>query len=61
MSDEHSKGAISTVKGKIKQGVGKLTGKKELEAKGKAQQVQGSAQGTLGDVQDAVPKPDPKS
>ena len=57
MTDEHTKGTISTAKGDVKKGVGKLTGNKELEAKGKVQQVQGTAQKGLGDVQDAVRKP----
>lgn len=57
MTDEHVKGATSKAKGSIKEGVGKLTGDRELEAKGKVQQVQGKAQQDLGDVQDLVRKP----
>ena len=51
MTDQHVKGAVSTVKGTVNEGVGKLTGDKKLEAKGKVQKVQGKAQDVLGDVE----------
>lgn len=54
MSDQHVKGAVSGAKGTVKEGVGKLTGDRKLEAEGKVQKVQGKAQDALGDVQDAV-------
>ena len=54
MADQHAKGAVSTVKGTVNEGVGKLTGDKKLETKGKVQKVQGKAQDGLGDVQDAA-------
>lgn len=44
MIDQHVRGAISSTEGQIKEGVGKLTGDKELEAKGDAQQLQGKVQ-----------------
>jgi len=56
MSDQHVKGAVSTVKGTVNEGVGKLTGDKTLEAKGKVQKVQGKVQDGLGDVEDTVRK-----
>ncbi len=56
MTDQHVKGAVSSTKGQIKEGVGKLTGDKELEARGDAQQLQGKVQQGLGDAQDAVRK-----
>ena len=58
MTDQHVKGAVSTAKGSVKEGVGKLTGDKKLETKGKVQQVQGKTQNGLGDVEDAVRKAD---
>ncbi len=54
MTDEHTKGAISTAQGKVEEALGKVTGDKEEQAHGKAKQVQGHAQKVLGDVQDAV-------
>jgi uncharacterized protein YjbJ (UPF0337 family) len=58
MDDQHVKGAVSTVKGTVNEGVGGLTGDTRLEAKGKVQKVQGKVQGKMGDVQDAVRKDD---
>ena len=58
MTDQHVKGAVSTVKGTVNEGVGGLTGDTKLEATGKVQKVQGKVQGKLGDVQDAVRKDD---
>ena len=58
MTDQHVKGAVTTVKGTVNEGVGGLTGDTKLEAKGKVQKVQGKVQGKLGDVQDAVRKDD---
>ena len=51
MGDQHAKGAVSRLKGTAKGGVGTLTGDRKLQAKGKAQKVQGKAQGRLADVQ----------
>jgi uncharacterized protein YjbJ (UPF0337 family) len=56
VTDQHVKGAVSTAKGTVNEGVGGLTGDTKLEAKGKVQKVQGKVQGKLGDVQDAVRK-----
>ncbi len=61
VSDEHTKGAISTAQGKIEAGLGKLTGDKEAQVHGKAKQAQGAAQKGLGDVQDAIREPRDKS
>jgi uncharacterized protein YjbJ (UPF0337 family) len=58
MTDQHAKGAVTTVKGTVNEGVGKLTGDKKLETKGKVQKVQGKTQNGLGDVEDAVRKAD---
>ena len=57
MTDEHTKGAISKVQGKLEEGLGKLTGNRQQRAKGKARQVKGVAQEGLGDIQDSVRKP----
>jgi uncharacterized protein YjbJ (UPF0337 family) len=54
MTDQHTKGVISSTTGKAEEGIGKLTGDKEAQVHGKAKQVQGGAQKGLGDVQDAV-------
>lgn len=57
MTDQHTKGAINKAEGKVEEGVGKLTGDRKMQAKGKAKQVQGSAQQGLGHIQDAIKRP----
>jgi len=54
MTDEHVKGTVTDVKGKVEETAGKVTGDKEQELHGKAKQVQAAVQKGLGDVQDAV-------
>jgi uncharacterized protein YjbJ (UPF0337 family) len=58
MTDEHTKGAISKVTGKVEEALGKLTGNKRQELHGSVKQVQGAGQEALGDVQDALRRPD---
>jgi uncharacterized protein YjbJ (UPF0337 family) len=57
MTDEHVKGTLSQARGKVEEGLGKVTGNKKEQVRGKARQVQGSAQKGLGDVQDAARTP----
>ncbi len=57
MTDEHTKGAVSKVRGKLEEGLGRLTGNRKQEVTGRARQVQGAGQEGLGDIQDAVRKP----
>ena len=52
MTDEHTKGTITDVKGKVEEAAGKLTGNEEQRCHREAKQVQGEAQKGLGDVQD---------
>lgn len=61
MTDEHTKGAISKVTGKVEEALGKLTGNRKQELHGTVRQVQGSGQEALGDIQDAVRGPDHES
>jgi len=56
MTDEHVRGTITKARGKLEETVGKLTGDRREEATGKVRQVQGDAQESLGDLQDAVRK-----
>jgi uncharacterized protein YjbJ (UPF0337 family) len=57
VTDEHVKGTLSKAQGKVEEGLGKVTGNKQEQARGKGRQVQGNAQKGLGDIQDAVRKP----
>jgi uncharacterized protein YjbJ (UPF0337 family) len=57
MTDLRAKGATNKARGQIEEGLGKLTGDRHEEAKGKVRQIQGSAQQGLGDIQDATRRP----
>lgn len=54
MAGERTKGSINKVAGKAEETLGKLTGDHSQQAKGKAKQLQGSAQQGLGNLQDAT-------
>lgn len=48
------KGAAKETGGNIKEGIGKMTGNEKLQAEGKADQLEGKVQKTVGDVKDAL-------
>lgn len=48
------KGFANQAVGKLKQGVGKITGSKQTQAKGAAQEVKGKGQQTMGNVKSAA-------
>ncbi|QOG23385.1 CsbD family protein [Bradyrhizobium sp. SEMIA] len=54
MDREHVKGVADKAKGAIKEGAGKLTGDKDLEAEGKMDEAKGSVHKAAGDVKDAA-------
>ena len=54
MDREHVKGAADKAKGAIKEGAGKLTRDKDLEADAKMDKAKGSAHNAAGDVKDAA-------
>jgi len=54
MDREHVKGMAEKAKGFIKEGAGKLTGDKEMQAEGKIDKAKGSAHNAAGDVKDAA-------
>ncbi len=47
-------GAAKNLGGKIKEGVGKLTGDTKLQAEGKADQVEGKVQNAVGGAKDSL-------
>ena len=47
-------GAAKNIGGKIKEAAGKVTGDEKLKAEGKADQVAGKVQNTVGGIKDAV-------
>ena len=47
-------GAAKNIGGKIKEGIGKMTGDTKTEAEGKSDQVEGKVQNTVGGVKDTL-------
>ncbi len=47
-------GAATNMGGKIKEAAGKVTGDEKLKAEGRADQVKGKVQNTVGGVKDAL-------
>ena len=47
-------GAARNIGGNIKEGVGKVTGDEKLKAEGKAEQIEGKVQNTVGGIKDAI-------
>lgn len=57
MADEkHAEGHADKAGGKMKEGAGKLTGNKDMENEGKADQAKGDLKKAVGDVKDAFKK-----
>jgi uncharacterized protein YjbJ (UPF0337 family) len=54
MSEEHVKGGIEKLGGRIKEAAGALTGNDKLKNEGRVDQVKGGAHQVLGDLKDAV-------
>jgi len=54
MDKDRIKGSAEQAKGKIKEGVGKVTGDSKLEGEGKADQVKGKVQNTIGGIKDKL-------
>ncbi|WP_371416636.1 CsbD family protein [Caulobacter sp. S45] len=54
MSDNRIEGAGHKLKGSIKEGLGKLTGDRQMQAEGVAEKLGGSVQNTVGKVQDHI-------
>ena len=52
MDKDRVEGAATNIKGKVKEGVGKMTGVAKTEAEGQADQVQGKAQNAVGGAKD---------
>ena len=54
MDKDRIEGAAEQAKGKVKEVAGKLTGDSKLEGEGKADQVTGKIQNTIGGIKDTV-------
>ena len=54
MDEDRSAGTGKKITGKIKETVGKMTGNEKMEAEGKADQVKGGVQNTVGEAKDTA-------
>ena len=54
MNDQRIEGAWNDTKGKVKEGVGDLTGDQRLHDEGQVDQLQGKIQKGIGEVQDTL-------
>ncbi len=54
MDEDRIKGSAEQAKGKVKEVAGKLTGDSKLEGEGKADQVAGKIQNTVGGIKDML-------
>jgi uncharacterized protein YjbJ (UPF0337 family) len=52
--NDRVEGAAKNIGGKIKEGVGNITGDEKLKAEGKADQVAGKVQNTVGGIKDSI-------
>ena len=52
MDKDRIEGAATNIKGKIKEGIGKMTGDAKTETEGQADQVKGKAQNAVGGMKD---------
>ena len=55
-TQDNAEGKWHKLKGKIKQVAGKAVGNRELEAEGKAENVDGKVQEKIGEIKDVVGK-----
>jgi len=56
MNNQHVKGKVNEIKGKVKEEVGYRTGNNETAGRGVADQIKGKIQTGLGDLKEAVKK-----
>jgi uncharacterized protein YjbJ (UPF0337 family) len=54
MNNQHVKGGINQVKGRVKEEIGNLTGNNKLEGEGILDQVKGKVQQGWGNLKDAA-------
>jgi uncharacterized protein YjbJ (UPF0337 family) len=54
MDEDRAKGSMKNVKGKIKEGAGRMLGDSKLETEGKMDKAEGKIQNTIGGIKDAL-------
>ena len=54
MDNDRAEGSIKNLKGKIKEGVGHLTGDSKTKTEGQMDQAEGKIQNTIGGIKDTL-------
>ncbi len=56
MDNDRTEGSMKTVKGRIKEGLGKALGDSKMETEGKMDKAEGKIQNTVGGIKDSLRK-----
>jgi uncharacterized protein YjbJ (UPF0337 family) len=56
MDNDRAEGSMKTIKGRMKEGLGKALGDSKMEAEGKMDKAEGKVQNTIGGMKDALRK-----
>jgi len=56
MDQDRSEGSMKTIKGRVKEGLGKAVGDSKLEAEGKMDKAEGRIQNAVGGMKDSLRK-----
>jgi uncharacterized protein YjbJ (UPF0337 family) len=56
MDHDRSEGSMKTVKGRVKEGLGKALGDTKMESEGKMDKAEGKVQNTIGGLKDSLRK-----
>ncbi|WP_201838355.1 CsbD family protein [Microvirga zambiensis] len=56
MDNDRAEGSMKTIKGRVKEGLGKALGDSKMEAEGKMDKAEGKVQNTIGGMKDALRK-----
>lgn len=54
IDDDRIEGSAKNLGGKIKEGIGNLTGDAKLQGEGKSDQIEGKAQNAIGGIKDSA-------
>ena len=56
MDDDRAEGSMKTIKGRVKEGLGKALGDTKLETEGKMDRAEGKVQNAIGGMKDSLRK-----
>jgi uncharacterized protein YjbJ (UPF0337 family) len=56
MDNDRAEGSMKTIKGRVKEGLGKALGDTKLETEGKMDKAEGKVQNAIGGVKDSLRK-----